>query len=813
VASLLCFVLLTGVVGPDELRAQTPAGKGATATQGSPVETVPLGRYVPKDNLILYIEFAGLDAHSASWHNTAAYKMLTNTPLGGMLEEVSSQLLDKALNLFPNRRLNGAESVALVKNAAHSGWLLAIHATPEGPAPFRGTIVLRGAVSKDLKPISSRLMGWLMGNDAKYRIERKEGRTLVVLPLLGGAQGPAGADFAWWPEKNDLVICSSFGVATDSTIAALDGKIPCAADHPVVQDLKKPEGTFEPVCVAFAETANCPEGAAALNRYLRNLHGEHGINRIDLRWGFDAEALMSVVRLAAPLPRKTTLALFDKPTFDKTALLPMPDSVESFVELSIAPNKLIEAIEQIAPEGAFKEEIDALAEAIKTAGSIDLRKDLLAHLGPRMVAYLAPGRSAATNDDSLEAALKNGFSATAAVTVMQSLFPKLTLVAEVKDPEAFGKALDPAIIAINNELKAQAMEQAAHDRAATEAGAPGEAARTPTGRPAGTGDRTKRRRAISYPKFTSVPGQLKSFVLMTPTDSALRFGPSSFRPTILLEDKYVAFAVSADAARAAVAAVRRKDWKPSSDLAQACQKVPSNLVMLSVTDVNESLSSLLASLPGTLQTMLNTSFGLANARAGGPGATPARGASQPGAPTAAMSGSGMAARMMAMQGGGGAGGGGSPGFGPDARETARSAGASGGGGNGSAGSTSDSMIVLKVDSDKLPKAADLKSNLFASSLSVSVADEEVKFVSRGAFPNLSLPISLVPVAGAMPALQSLLERAQQAAQSAGPNAGEAAAAAGAPGAAGSPAAGQPGDPRGRPAGGAMQGRRGRRGPG
>ena len=35
---------------------------------------------------------------------------------------------------------------------------------------------------------------------------------------------------------------------------------------------------------------------------------------------------------------------------------------------------------------------------------------------------------------------------------------------------------------------------------------------------------------------------------MTPSDSKLRFGPSSFRPTILVQGKYVAFAVSTDAA-------------------------------------------------------------------------------------------------------------------------------------------------------------------------------------------------------------------------------------------------------------------------
>ena len=59
----------------------------------------------------------------------------------------------------------------------------------------------------------------------------------------------------------------------------------------------------------------------------------------------------------------------------------------------------------MAPSSAVKDQIDEIAESIRAAGSIDLEKDLLAHLGPRIVAYLAPGRSAATNDNSLESAL------------------------------------------------------------------------------------------------------------------------------------------------------------------------------------------------------------------------------------------------------------------------------------------------------------------------------------------------------------------------------------------------------------------------
>ena len=332
---------------------------------------------------------------------------------------------------------------------------------------------------------------------------------------------------------------------------------------------------------------------------------------------------MTVTRLVAPKPWKSGLALFDQPTFDKASLLPMPDSVGSFVELSISPAKLLDALENIGPAGAIKAQIDQLSETIKNTGQIDLRKDILGHLGPRMVAYLASGRSAAANDDSLESVLKNGLTASGAVTAMQSFFPKLTLVAEVDDPVAFGKGLDTLMIAINNELESQAREIEAEERRAAESEKTAGAGRGPAGRSTKGAERTKPRRILT-PRFNPIPGQEKSFVLMTPSDSKLRFGPSSFRPTILLDGKYVAFSVSSDSARAAAEAARRKDWKPSSEVDKACQTVPSNLVMLGVSDVGESLSSLLASLPGTLQTMINTSIALSKARASGADAAPAR---------------------------------------------------------------------------------------------------------------------------------------------------------------------------------------------
>ena len=114
-------------MGGNRPRAQTSQGdtqgdKEKTASSGA-ADARPLARYVPKENLVLYAEFAGLDAHADAWKKTAAYKMLNQTPLGVMLEEVAAQLLDKGMSYLPNRRLSGTEVVTLVKSVAKNGWV------------------------------------------------------------------------------------------------------------------------------------------------------------------------------------------------------------------------------------------------------------------------------------------------------------------------------------------------------------------------------------------------------------------------------------------------------------------------------------------------------------------------------------------------------------------------------------------------------------------------------------------------------------------------------------------------------------------
>ena len=215
----------------------------------------------------------------------------------------------------------------------------------------------------------------------------------------------------------------------------------------------------------------------------------------------------------------------------------------------------------------------------------------------------------------------------------------------------------------------------------------------------------------------------------------MHLGPKSFRPTIELDGNHVVFAVSPEAARAALAAVRRKDWKPSDDLAKVCENVADNLVLLGVNDVSDTLAALLASLPGTLQTLINTSLALAKAKARQSADRHAErpNASQPASRPAPAGASGMRPSVARRRDAGAAAARAQPGkagwrkSGGCGCRTARARRASAG----------DSAIVFNIDAEKLPKASDLKSYLFPSTLTISVTDQDIRIVSREAFPDFA----------------------------------------------------------------------------
>jgi hypothetical protein len=451
-------------------------------------------------------------------------------------------------------------------------------------------------------------------------------------------------------------------------LAVLDGKTPSAAEHPVLKELAKPEGSFTPVMTALVDFSapaaipNLPE--PKMNEAFKNITTQAGIQRLDYRWGFDDDALASVTRLVAPSPRKGFLTAFDQPPLDPKSLLPMPEGVESFMVMSVSPAKLIEAISQLEPAGQLKGKLDELMEKVKSQNRVDFDKDVFKNVGPKMVLYAAPGRSAATTDEPPPAAA--GLDPSAILSSLQGSLPKPTLVAELRDPAAFGKALDAIMGAVNRELKAQAIEKAAEDAAAASttpaggAGAPsGPAAAGRMRRGAGGelgAERPARKRSgreTPAPEFQLMPGSVKTYMLKVPTDSPLKIGTPGVRPTIRMEGHYLAISTSAEAARAALEVTRKKGWKPSADVEQALAHVPSGTILLAVGDPRETDPAVLASLPGTLQASINTmiamSSGAANAGAMGgtapgqrgfPGAAPGGVAAGAGGPPGGMGRSG-----------------------------------------------------------------------------------------------------------------------------------------------------------------------------
>ncbi len=837
------FVLALALLGESGMATtgsgQTPSagssGVTASTVQPAAANVTSMHRFVPRDNLILCVDFDGLDAHAEAWQKTAAYKMLNQTPLGIMLEEVAAQLLDKFLESVPGRKVSGVELVTLVKHMARKGWVVALNANQKGTNPFVGTLVLRGATAtKEIKAISSRVLGTVMGADAKPKVDRKEGRVMVVIPPGTGTD----SGWVWWPEKDDLIVGFMQPSNADTIIAVLDGKIPSAAEHANLKDLGKPEGSFIPLMTAFADPSVAPaEPKLKATEVLGQLKASTGMSRLEYRWGFDDDALMSVTRLLAPAPRKAALAVLDQSPLDTQSLIPMPEGVDSFVMASLSPAKALEFLSQVEQAKELKQKVEELMEKVRSQSRVDFDKDFFSNLGPRMAVYLAPGRSAATTDEATQPPEgPTGFDLTAILSSLKTALPKPTLVAEVRDPVAFGKALDSIMITVNKELKAEAMEAAADEAKADDASkspgqgqAPGRAfGRGPGGE--GPGARPARKRSLKdtpSPEFRLMPGDVKIYMLRVPTDSPLKIVPPGVHPTIRLEGSHIAFSTSSEGARAALDTVKKKGWKPGPDVEQALSHLPSGPVLLAVADPREAVPSLLASLPGTLQARINSAIALSTAKSSG---TPPAGSGSGQRPGMASPGQGVAPGPGGLQGPmgmsrpgsfsapGPPGGSGGPPMSMSRSGYPGGSGPPGGSGfpgpggpnnSSSASGSQNSMIVLKVDSEKLPKAEDLKALMFLTTFAVVNDDASVRLITRESFPSAvsGLGTGVAGSAVLAPAIQSL--RAWLTAL--GATSSQAASSGSTEN---TPAAGQPptpGQPAARPGGSPQPG--GRRGPG
>jgi hypothetical protein len=710
----------------------------------TPVDTKPVSRYIPREGLLFYVESEGLEVHNEAWQKTAAFKMLTETKLGTMFEAMSAQLADKALALYPSSKMSGADLVACVKMAAQKGFAFHLSADPKKEKVVHASLVLRGAYTREHKATFARLIGTMMGASPKLQVVKKGTRTVVIVPRA------SGTPWAWWTEGNDVVMVVN---PDDAELIGdtLDGKVPSAVEHPLRVAAARAESGFVPSLIMFIDPAAAPNWpGVAMTDFFKKMGGY--LKSVDYRAGFQEDALMTVVRIKASKPRQGFLRVFDQPSFDKTKLPPLPEGLETFAVTSVEPSYLVEALVGLPPQNGVPNPISGMIADLKTNSRIDLQKDVLAHLGPKMALYMLPPLPSSR-------AAEGGATAKGAAPVAPSGLPGLNLagmmglggasatlprgvlIAEVKNPAAFGKALDNLMVAVNKELREEAAEAA--EKAAEAAAKPDD--------PEPTRSKAKRKGSTPSlaPEFKPILGKPseKIYQLQVPPASPKKL-PAGLRPTLRLTGNLFAVATSADAARMALE-VKPGDWTVPTDLAAAFDQLPKDLVFLSVNDPRKTTPEMLASLPGTLQTAANTALALNQARAAAAAAAASAAAAAPGTPgvPGAPGNSSSSAGQSSVPGSSSnsssssypqnsasASRPGMPGMpGMPGGSSAPNSGAAGAAG----GNPAMSMLQFNIEADKLPKAEELRSKMFPAAFAVVSDDQEVRIILRESFPDVA----------------------------------------------------------------------------
>ena len=534
-------------------RAQAPRAEGGEAPKTS------LARYVPRQDLLSYLEFDGLDAHPDAWRASAAQKLLNDTKLGSLLEDLASQWIEAGQQTTPeHRRVKSADIIAGIKLAARRGFVLGVWG--KDPTQLGTVYVVRGGD----RPEFRRLL--------EFAAQPYQNPAGLVNPppgpepvqKAGRAIHEINKESIWWIEKGDLVLSNQ----PDVVLAVLDGKEPDATNHPLRTALLKAEDRVEPVAVGFLDLTMLPPLSPDLVRL-----GLDGVKRIEFACGFEGDALRTVLRAVAPAPRPGLLALLDQPTFDAGSLPPLPAGLTSFIVLSVdLPKSYDRVIELLKKADANGPDAVARAEdAIRQQFGFDLRKDLIAGLGPKLAFYEQAPAEGAGVEGNRAAQMIAGLSG-------------ITISAQIRDQAALTRAIEPLMTVVNQVLQ---------------------------GGPAGNLE------------FRKQEGARPSYILDLPAGLLPPPFATLFRPTIVVGKDQLIVGTSTDPAqKAANLSGTPKDhlWQPTGAFVPVVRRLPANLVYLRIADPRETMPAIIESLPVLAQTINAQIAQSQQMRGAGPGA-------------------------------------------------------------------------------------------------------------------------------------------------------------------------------------------------
>ena len=234
------------------LSASTEPAHGQNLQTSKPAagsKLAPLARYVPREGLFFLLEFDGLDAHADAWHRSSAYKLLTGTKLGTLLENLAAQGIEQYQGTSPpENRLKPAAIMDPIKYVIKHGFVVGL--CGKAPGKPKLVIVVRQGDRPEVRRLLQPLTGPALSDKPAGARVQKAGRTIVRLDQEGTVM---------WAENGDLVITE----LPDLVLAVLDGKQQSARDHPVRSALAKTENGFQTVAAGFLDFAGlppCPPG-------------------------------------------------------------------------------------------------------------------------------------------------------------------------------------------------------------------------------------------------------------------------------------------------------------------------------------------------------------------------------------------------------------------------------------------------------------------------------------------------------------------------------------------------------------------------
>ena len=143
-ASLLVVLASAGCVILRRLHAHKKPGAMS--------QQLPLARYFPSQDLVVYVEFDGLERHREAWKKTALFRVLNETTTGAMYEAMVPRVLDLIVPESSGVRVSGKELSEFALHLARSGFAVGINrAGGAGPPRCFGLVIRGGAKAVDSK--------------------------------------------------------------------------------------------------------------------------------------------------------------------------------------------------------------------------------------------------------------------------------------------------------------------------------------------------------------------------------------------------------------------------------------------------------------------------------------------------------------------------------------------------------------------------------------------------------------------------------------------------------------------------------------